>query len=129
MTIPLVTAILLAAALLWWLSSRSLVGSVARTAQSESALQDAARHVQERLRTEHGLAAEVIPVWAHGCPCLRVTAAPSGQPLAHDVLAAARATAERLLEAAVRDDPVFGAARGRYRGHLGLHWWLGAPPA
>lgn len=129
MTLPVVTVILLAAALWWWLSSRSLVGALARNAQSESALQGAARRVQERLRVEHGLAVEVIPVWAHGCPCLRVTAAATGQPLAPEVLAAARATAERLLEAAVRDDPVFGAARSRYRGQLGLHWWLGAPPA
>lgn len=112
-----------AALAVWWFSSRSLVGSVARTPDTEAALATAAERVTQALRSFDIGPYEVTPVWAHGCPCVRVSFPDDGTRQASQSNQQARQAAARALEDAVRASPAFAHIAKRYSGEQGLHWY------
>lgn len=118
----LLPALVLAALVVWWFSSRSLVGAVARTPETEAALEEVAARVAQTLRAFDIGPHEVAPVWAHGCPCVRVsfpdTAGGGSSPAAEQ----AREAAARSLEDAMRTAPAFSHIASRYSSKQGLHW-------
>jgi hypothetical protein len=127
MTLPSLLWILAAAmlALFWWGQRRSLVGRVPQNPETEAALAEAAASVSGVILEVCRVSVPVVPVWAHGCPCLRVVVPASLAGSSAAALGQARARAAALLEARVRSDPAFGPARSRYVGREGLHWMTG----
>ncbi len=118
----LLPLLLVAIAGWWWLSRRSLVGSVPRTPETEAALAAAVDAVTRALAAHRLHAVTVQPVWAHGCPCVRVSLDADAQGQGEAALHRARAAAAQALEASVRSSPAFAAVRHTYVGEQGLHW-------
>lgn len=112
-----------AALAVWWFSSRSLVGSVARTPETEAALEAAARQVAQTLQAFDIGPHDVSPVWAHGCPCVRVSFPQAEGRAPPETAEQARKAAARTLEEAMRTHPAFAHIASRYRGEEGLHWY------
>lgn len=118
--LPIFVLVVLA---VWWLSSHSLVGSVARTPETEAALAAAAAQVAQSLQAFDLGPCEVTPVWAHGCPCVRVSLAGGSAAATSPSALQARKAAARALEDAVRSSPAFAHVAGKYSGEQGLHWY------
>jgi hypothetical protein len=115
--------VVVAALAVWWLSSHSLAGSVARTPETEAALADAAQRVAQTLKTFGPGPYEVTPVWAHGCPCVRVSVPDAATSESSESTLQARKAAARTLENAVRANPAFAHIASKYSGEQGLHWY------
>jgi hypothetical protein len=118
--LPILVVVALA---VWWFGSHSLVGSIAQTPETEAALEDVARLVAQALRAFDIGPHEVKPVWAHGCPCVRVSFAQAQGNDASGVMRQARKAAARTLEDAIRASPVFAHVASKYSGEQGLHWY------